>query len=70
PVTLMHFIEVLERCLGKTATKEFLPMQPGDVVATYADVAALMADVGFQPNTTIEVGLERFVQWYRQYYAA
>ncbi|MGA1476347.1 MAG: NAD-dependent epimerase [Prochlorothrix sp.] len=70
PVTLMHFIEVLERCLGKTATKEFLPMQPGDVVATYADVAALMVDVGFQPNTTIEVGLERFVQWYRQYYAA
>lgn len=69
PVALLHFIEVLEQCLGKEAVKEFLPMQPGDVVATYADVTTLMADVGFQPNTTIEAGLAQFVAWYRAYYA-
>jgi len=70
PVTLMHFIEVLEQCLGKVALKTFLPMQPGDVVATYAEVDTLIRDVGFQPSTSIEVGLSRFTAWYRAYYAA
>ncbi|KKJ00688.1 NAD-dependent epimerase [Prochlorothrix hollandica] len=68
PVALLQFIEILERCLGRSALKEFLPMQPGDVVATYADVDALMEDVGFQPKTPIEVGLQRFVDWYQGYY--
>lgn len=65
---LLHFIEVLEDCLGKKATKEFLPMQDGDVPATYADVDELVRDVGFKPSTTIEEGLARFVQWYFDYY--
>ncbi len=68
PVELLRFIEVLEAELGQQARKRFLPMQPGDVVATYADVAALQADVGFQPNTSIEEGLHRFVQWFREYH--
>lgn len=68
PVELMCFIEVLETCLGKQAAKNFLPMQPGDVPATYADVDDLMRDTGFQPNTPIETGIERFVEWYRSYY--
>lgn len=66
---LMHFIEVLEECLGQKADKEFLPMQDGDVPATYADVDDLVADVGFKPSTSIEEGLARFVDWYRGYYA-
>lgn len=68
PVSLLKFIEVLETCLGKTAEKIFLPMQPGDVPKTYADIADLAADVGFQPKTPIEVGLAQFVHWYRNYY--
>ena len=68
PEKLMDYIETLERCLGKTAVKEFLPMQPGDVYQTYADVTDLMRDYDFKPNTTIEEGLSRFVQWYREYY--
>lgn len=68
PVTLMRFIEVIETAMGKTADKNFLPMQPGDVPATYADVDALMNDVGFQPKTSIEEGLQKFVTWYRSYY--
>lgn len=68
PIELMYFIEVLEKCLGKTAEKNILPMQPGDVVATYADVDDLIKDVGFKPDTPIEVGVERFVTWYRSYY--
>ncbi|NCJ05327.1 NAD-dependent epimerase/dehydratase family protein [Synechococcales cyanobacterium C] len=68
PVELLRFIEVLETELGQQAEKRFLPMQPGDVVATYADVAALQADVGFQPNTSIQEGLHRFVQWFREYH--
>ena len=68
PVELDYFIAVLEKCLGKTARKNFLPMQPGDVPATFADVDDLMRDVGFQPSTPIEVGIERFVHWYREYY--
>lgn len=68
PVTLMRFIEVIETAMGKTADKNFLPMQPGDVPATYADVDALMNDVGFQPKTPIEEGIQKFVTWYRSYY--
>ncbi|WP_017296080.1 NAD-dependent epimerase [Geminocystis herdmanii] len=68
PVELLHLIEVLEKTLGKTAVKEFLPMQPGDVLTTYADVDDLIADVGFSPKTPIETGVEKFVNWYRDYY--
>jgi len=68
PVELMRFIEVLEQQLGRKAEKNMLPMQPGDVPATWADVDDLVRDVGFKPNTRIEEGLERFVAWYRSYY--
>ena len=68
PVELMRFIEVLEQALGKKADKKLLPLQAGDVPATYADVADLTRDVGFKPATPIEVGIARFVEWYRQYY--
>lgn len=68
PVELGTFIEVIEKALGKTAQKNFLPMQPGDVPATYADVDELIKDVGFKPSTTIDEGINRFVQWYRDYY--
>lgn len=70
PVSLLRFIEVIEQTLGKTAQKNFLPMQPGDVPTTYADVADLMRDVGFQPSTPIETGIARFVEWYRSYYGS
>jgi len=69
PVELMHFIEVLERRLGKTAKKNLLPMQDGDVPATAADVDALTKDVGFKPNTSVETGIDRFVEWYLSYYS-
>jgi len=65
---LMYFIEVLEDCLGRKAVKNFLPMQDGDVQQTYANIDDLVADVGFRPSTPIEVGLQRFVEWYRSYY--
>ena len=68
PVELMYLIEVLEKKLGVTAQKNMLPLQPGDVPATYADVDALSTDVGFKPATPIEVGVERFVAWYREFY--
>ncbi|CAN1724591.1 Protein CapI [Hyphomicrobium sp. 1Nfss2.1] len=68
PVELMHFIEVLERTLGREAKKNFLPMQPGDVPATFADVDDLIADVGFAPATPLDQGIARFVEWYRSYY--
>jgi UDP-glucuronate 4-epimerase len=68
PVELMHYIEVLEECLGRTAIKNLLPMQLGDVPDTYADVEALIQDVGYQPATPIEEGVARFVAWYREYY--
>lgn len=68
PVELMHFIEVLENCLGIKAEKNMLPLQPGDVPVTYADVDDLVRDVGFRPNTPIEVGIKRFVSWYIFYY--
>ncbi|MCU0647934.1 MAG: NAD-dependent epimerase [Gemmatimonadaceae bacterium] len=68
PVELMHLIATLERALGREAAKTMLPMQPGDVPATYADVEDLVADVGFSPATPIEAGVERFVRWYRDFY--
>ena len=68
PERLTRFIEVIEECLGKTATKNFLPLQPGDVPATAADVSDLARDVGFSPATPIEVGVRRFVDWYRTFY--
>jgi len=68
PVALLDFIEVLESALGCQAIKEFLPMQPGDVPATYADIEDLTNAVGFVPQTPIEVGIPRFVAWYRDYY--
>jgi UDP-glucuronate 4-epimerase len=68
PVELMTFIETLEQALGQTAIKEFLPMQPGDVEATYADTSLLEAAVGFAPATPLSVGVARFVEWYRRYY--
>ena len=68
PVKLMDFIETLEKCLGREAKKEYLPMQPGDVYQTYADVSDLMRDYDFKPSTPIQEGLERFVEWYRSYY--
>jgi UDP-glucuronate 4-epimerase len=68
PVELMQFIEVLETCLNKKAEKNLLPIQAGDVPATYADVDDLIKDVGFKPLTTIEEGIRKFVEWYREYY--
>jgi UDP-glucuronate 4-epimerase len=68
PVPLMRLIEILEDCLGRKAVKQLLPMQPGDVPATYADVDDLARDVDFAPRTPIEVGVERFVRWYREFY--
>ncbi|HVJ64090.1 MAG TPA: NAD-dependent epimerase [Bdellovibrionota bacterium] len=68
PVELLYLIEVLEKVLGKTAQKNFLPMQLGDVRETYADVEGLRRAVGFAPATSIEDGVERFVKWYRDYY--
>jgi UDP-glucuronate 4-epimerase len=68
PVELNTFIATIESVLGRTAQKEFLDMQPGDVPATYADVDDLMADVGFKPATPIREGIERFVAWYTSYY--
>jgi len=68
PVKLMRLIEVIEEAIGKKAEKNFMPMQPGDVPATYADVEDLARDVDFAPRTPIEVGVKRFVDWYRDYY--
>lgn len=68
PVELMHYIEVLEECLGVEAQKNLLPMQPGDVPDTYADVSALMRDTGYKPRTTVETGIRNFVDWYKEYY--
>ncbi len=68
PVNLMDYIEALEHELGRPAAKEFLPMQPGDVPDTYADVDQLMHDVHYKPETTVQEGIRRFVTWYRDYY--
>lgn len=68
PEKLMDYIATLEKCLGKEAKKEYLPMQPGDVYETYADVSELMKDYDFKPSTTIEEGLFRFAKWFKEYY--
>lgn len=68
PEKLMDYIAVLEKCLGREAKKEFLPMQPGDVYETYADVSELMKDYGFKPSTSIGEGLSRFAEWFLEYY--
>ena len=64
----MRYIEVLEQCIGRKAEKNFLPMQNGDVPATYANVDDLVKEINFKPATSIEDGIERFVNWYREYY--
>lgn len=68
PLQLMDFVACIERELDRTAKKNFLPLQPGDVPATYADVSDLNCAVGFPPSTPIEEGVKRFVEWYRNYY--
>jgi len=68
PVELLRFISALEECTGRKAVKNLLPIQPGDVPATFADVDDLVADTGFSPSTSIEKGLEKFVDWYRGYF--
>jgi UDP-glucuronate 4-epimerase len=68
PIELQYMIEVLEKKLGRTAQKNLVPIQPGDVPATYADVEDLMRDVNFIPSTSIEDGISKFVDWYRRYY--
>ena len=68
PTPLMEFIEAIEKALGKKARKDFLPMQPGDVRATYADVEDLSATTGFKPDTPLENGIRNFIEWYRYYY--
>jgi UDP-glucuronate 4-epimerase len=68
PVELLHYIEVLENCLGMKAEKNLLPLQPGDVPDTYADVQDLVRDVGYKPDMSVEQGVANFVAWYRDYY--
>ena len=68
PIALLEFIETLEKALGKTAHKNWLPLQAGDVLATYADVQSLENWIGFSPSTSLADGIERFVKWYRTYY--
>jgi UDP-glucuronate 4-epimerase len=67
-VELLRYIELIEQNLGKEAEKELLPMQPGDVPDTYADVDALVQDVDYKPETPLETGVANFVSWYRDYY--
>ena len=68
PVELLRYIELIEECLGREAEKNFLPLQPGDVPDTFADVEDLIQDVGYQPKTPVEEGIARFIEWYRHYY--
>jgi UDP-glucuronate 4-epimerase len=68
PIELMRYIEVIEECLGKKAERNLLPLQPGDVPDTFADAQDLVQDVGYQPDTPIEVGVKKFVDWYLEYY--
>jgi UDP-glucuronate 4-epimerase len=70
PEELTHVVAVLEQELGRAAVKEMLPMQPGDVTDTFADVTDLMRDTGFKPETSIEDGIRDFVAWYRDHYKA
>jgi UDP-glucuronate 4-epimerase len=68
PIELMRYIEVIEEALGRKAVKNLLPMQPGDVPDTFADVDDLANDVGYRPATPVEVGVKRFVEWYLDFY--
>ena len=68
PVKLMDFVGIIEKCLGKEAEKNFMPMQAGDVSATYADVQTLIDNLGYKPNTSLETGVGNFVNWYREFY--
>ena len=68
PVKLMDYIEYLEKLLGKKANKEFLPIQPGDVPNTYADVSDLVRDIGYKPATKVDDGMRKFIQWYKEFY--
>lgn len=68
PVDLMYFIELIEKNLGKKADKNYLPLQPGDVPETYADVDALIDYVDYSPSTTIETGVKSFIKWFKDYY--
>jgi len=68
PVSLMEFIETIENSIGKKAEKNFMPMQDGDVVSTYADVSGLMNDFGYKPDTDLKDGIEQFVKWYKEFY--
>ena len=68
PIELMRFISTLEKYLGKEAKKNMLPMQPGDVEATFADVSALQRDTGYSPSVSIDEGVRRFVEWFKEYY--
>lgn len=68
PCELLRYIEIIEECVGKKAIKNMLPLQPGDVPATYADVEALIKDVNYKPSTSIEEGVAKFVSWYREFY--
>ena len=69
PIELMHFIETIEKAMGKEASKEFLPMQPGDVLKTFADVSELEQNFDYHPSTSIEEGVESFVGWFKNYYS-
>ena len=68
PMPLMHYVEVLENCLGRKAQKNFLPLQLGDVPETFPDIDDLVRDVGYRPATPVEVGVRRFVDWFCEYY--
>ena len=68
PIELMRFIELMEQTIGIPAIKNLLPMQPGDVYETFADVSKLSADTGYMPNTSLEVGIKKFLSWYLEYY--
>jgi UDP-glucuronate 4-epimerase len=68
PVKLLRYIEVIEQCLGRKAVVELLPMQPGDVQATVADVSSLQEATGFRPDTSVETGIAKFIDWYKDYY--
>ncbi|MDD3575417.1 MAG: capsular biosynthesis protein CpsI, partial [Halothiobacillus sp.] len=69
PVELLTYIECIEQAIGRKAELNLLPLQPGDVPDTFADVADLVADVGYQPSTPVDVGVRNFVDWYRAYYS-
>ncbi|WP_300463445.1 NAD-dependent epimerase [Desulfobacula sp.] len=68
PIALMSFVEAIEKAIGKKAVKKYLPLQAGDVPATYADVNDLIKDTGFKPSTPVDEGIQNFIKWYREYY--